>query len=94
MFFAVPFGNITEVSGIYTSKHYGAKNYKKMYVVYLRGLGISFLVIITAIIVFARIDLIFICMGFPKNSSELAYIGAWTILPYAALNSFNENLKS
>ena len=42
--FAMPIGNATEAAGIYHSKHYGAKRYYKMYVAYLRGLGISFLV--------------------------------------------------
>ena len=41
-FFAVLVGNVSEVAGIYHSKHYGAKRYYKMYISFLRGFGITF----------------------------------------------------
>ena len=93
-FFNVPVSNTTEVAGIYHSKHYGAKRYHKMYIAYQRGFGISVLLLILGCLIYIRLDLLLLALRFSPNSVALAYVGAWTYVPYIIVNVCNENFKS
>jgi Na+-driven multidrug efflux pump len=74
--------NSTECMGMYAAKSLGAGDFLGMRLAYYRGIGINTMILLLSILLFIRIDLILIAIGFPVDASNIAWTGAMSLIPY------------
>ena len=83
-----------ETAGIWTSKAFGAGDYKTMRLQFYRGIGFNMLIAIFAILMYIKMDSILIGIGLDEVMSRNAHSMILSMIPAIILQSVNEMTKN
>jgi Na+-driven multidrug efflux pump len=76
------------------SEHLGARNFREFRLTYYRSIGFGCFIGMISILLFMRLDVILIWIGFSSKASSIAWTGILCLIPYALIQNFDENLRS
>ena len=80
-----------ELIGIRCAKSFGAGLYKEMRLNFFRGVLLNYIFFVIAAIIFIKIDMLLIYIGFEPKSSEIAKNMLIWMLPSMFIKTFNES---
>jgi Na+-driven multidrug efflux pump len=83
-----------EAAGIWTSKAFGAGDYKTMRLQFYRGIGFNFLILFFSIAMYVKMDAILIGIGLEEEMSRNAHMMIMSMIPAICVQSLNEMAKN